>query len=487
MFKLNLFLELDRVRITLRSRNLRTAGLTVSRNEFYQIVRSPRLFDYVDRVHIDGAQRKYVVIEDGTKRVFDNPADSSVVSELFTYRVDFEHRFKQWLNAKKVPYWEKGKEAPPPQAEPQPTCIWLVPRIRAILGIDDHIKPPELIGHMHGCPVVDRTGKVKFGTNKIETDRPLPDFSIPERRRLGELILERAEDLWHWIENEGRTGLIWWSGGIDSTAVLVAMLRMSTPERMRLIKIGLNQRSIEEYPLFFDKYVKKLPYIFVSHNDGMQVDLNCLHITGEIGDQIFGSDYLRACFGGGGRNFPGKEHFMGKINAPWQDVMSLFVRDQLDQRGFPSTYHQELMDTYEVLNSGSPIEVKTLFDFWWWSNFNLKYTHVANRIQVNSPDAAVADKRVKAFFDDDSFQRWSIANHDKKIEDTWESYKKPLKRFVYKFTKDKDWFKNKTKVQSLRMGADPRFLLMDSNHQRFSIVDKKNLKKMYFGGEDGRS
>jgi len=486
MFKLTLFIEHHRVRITIHSKTLRHAGFTISRREFEQLVRKPRLFDYVDSVHINQKNNKYVVVEDGIKTSYNTVADSTIVSELITYKSDLETRSKMWMRNKGIPYVSKGESCTVSKDTPAPNCIWLMPRIRVVLGLDKHIKPPELIGNMHGCPVVDRTGMVDFGTSKIITDHPMPDFSIIEKNRLGYLMLERAEDLWQWIEDEGRLGIIWWSGGIDSTALLVAMLRTSTPDRMRLIKVGMNQRSIEEYPSFFEKYVKNLPYMFVSHNDGMQIDLNALHITGEIGDQIFGSDYLRACFGGGGRDFPGKEHFVGNIKAPWQDVMSLFVKDQLKVKDLPATYHSQVMDTYELLNTKAPLEIKTLFDFWWWSNFNLKYTHVSNRLQVNSPDAVTASKRVKSFFDSDEFQRWSVSNHDKKIGDTWKSYKTPLKRFVYKFNKDQDWFDNKTKVQSLRMGANPQFLLMDSNYKRFGISDKQKLITTYFGGKDGR-
>ncbi len=485
--KLTLFIENHRVRVTVHSKTLRNAGFTVARREFEQIVRKPRLFDYVESVYINQKSNKYVVVEDGVKTVYSSVADSSIVSELVTYKRDFEDRSKLWMRGRGISYVAKGETVVPSSETPAPTCMWLMPRIRVVLGLDDRIQPPELIGNMHGCPVVDRTGVVNFGTNKIKTDHPMPDFNVKEDRRLGSLMLERAEDLWQWIENEGRLGIIWWSGGIDSTALLVAMIKTSTPDRMRLVKVGMNQRSIEEYPSFFEKYIKKMPYMFVSHNDGMQIDLSALHITGEIGDQIFGSDYLRACFGGGGRDFPGKEHFVGNINSPWQDVISLFVRDQLIEKRLPTDYQSKIMDTYELLNTKAPLDIKTLFDFWWWSNFNLKYTHVSNRLQVNSPDAAVASKRVKAFFDSDTFQRWSVCNHDKKIGETWKSYKTPLKRFVYKFNKDKDWFENKTKVQSLRMGANPQFLLMDSKYQRFGIADRKKIIETYFGGDDGRS
>lgn len=487
MFKLTLHIEYNRIRVTVNSNNLKHTGFHISRRDFEQVVRRPRLFDYVDSVYINQKRNKYVVVEDGVKTVYAGIADSALISELVTYKNDFENRIKSWMQSNGISFVSKDLVNNASIHTPTSTCMWLIPRARVMLGLDRHIKPPELIGNMHGCPVVDRTGMVKFGTSKLVTDHPMPDFNEIESNTLGYLMVERAEELWQWIEDEGRLGIIWWSGGIDSTALLVAMFKTATPDRMRLIKIGLNERSIEEYPSFFENYIKKIPYTFISHNDGMQIDLTSLHITGEIGDQIFGSDYLRACFGGGGRDFPGKEHFMGNINAPWQDVMSKFVTDQLISKNLPTEYHAELMGIYELLNTKAPLPINTLFDFWWWSNFNLKYTHVSNRLQLNSPDALVASKRVKSFFDSDKFQRWSVSNHDKKIGDTWKSYKLPLKRFVYKFNKDKQWYDNKTKVQSLRMGANPQFILMDSNFKRFGVADKEILISKYFGGKDARS
>jgi hypothetical protein len=345
--------------------------------------------------------------------------------------------------------------------------------------------PPEIIGNMHSVPVVDRTNTIRFVTDKIKTDHPLPDFSVPETRSFETLMLERGEELWRWIEDENRPAVVWWSGGIDSTGLLIAMLRTSTIDRMKALKIGLNQRSIDEYPDFYSNVVKKLPTIWVSHNDGREIDLTSLHISGEIGDQLFGSDMIRACFGNGGRNFIGREFFADNLRNPWRDTMSPFVQAHIDHNGWPAEFHGQLMDVYEQLCAAAPIEINSVFDFWWWSNFNLKYTHVANRIQLGTTQTATAVKRIKAFYDTDYFQKWSVANHDQKIEDTWKSYKKPLKQFIFDWNKDKEWFKNKTKVESLRMYQDARNLIMDTNYQRFGLDDREALLETYFGGTNG--
>lgn len=482
-FRLQLKICGNTVYLSMASHTLPHTSATMSRREFEQLVRSPRSFDYVQSVYINTLEGKYRVTEDGAGKSYDDPLGNSVISELLTWKFDLERRVRVRLGIEGA--YQPQLATDPDGGIPQPTCVWAHPRTRVILGLDQRMMPPEIIGSMHSVPVVDRTHTVQFVTDKLKTDHPLPDFSVPEERSFETLMLERGEELWRWIEDENRPAVIWWSGGIDSTGVLVAMLRTHTVDRMKTVKIGLNQRSIDEYPDFYENVVKKLPTVWVSHNDGREVDLTSLHISGEIGDQLFGSDMIRACFGNGGRDFIGREFFLGNLRNPWRDTMSPFVQAHIDRNEWPAEFYGQIMDIYERLCAAAPIEIRSVFDFWWWSNFNLKYTHVANRIQLGTTQTATAVKRIKAFYDTDYFQKWSVANHDLKIEDSWKSYKKPLKRFVFDWNKDKEWFQNKTKVQSLSMYQDARNLIMDTRYQRFGLEAKEALLETYFGEANG--
>ena len=64
-------------------------------------------------------------------------------------------------------------------------------------------------------------------------------------------------------------------------------------------------------------------------------------------------------------------------------------------------------------------------------------------------DRTYVEKRYFPFFMTNDFELWSLNNHDKKIRDTWESYKWPCKEIIYRFTKDADYFESKTKHGSL--------------------------------------
>ncbi len=483
---IKILIESEVVTVTYRSDKSKHAGLRLDKKVFLSFVRNPREFDYVQRVLINSRADKYEIVEDNVTKTFSDPSENHTISNLVTYHRDLESRIRGWIRAHKPFFVEESVRIAKQEKPPAPTLMWATPRARVILGIDKVIRPLDLIGLMHVCPIVDRTGTVEFISPHLKTDHPLPDFSVPENRRIMELMLERAEELWRWAEDEGKQLVIWWSGGIDSTAVVIAMLRTSTPQRIKdLLRVGFNQRSIDEYPLFYKKYVKNLPNQYVSHNNGSEIDMTKLHVSGEIGDQLFGSDFLRACFVGGGRDFPGKQAFFGNLRNSWKDPMRQFVSENLTHRNLPADYEPVIMDAYEQLSAAAPIEITSLFDFWWWSNFNLKYTHVSNRIQMGSPDAVWAVQNVKAFFDTDTFQRWSVSNHDKKIKDTWKSYKFPLKNFIGVFTGDEDYRKNAVKVQSLKMHHDPRWVICDSDYIRYGRIDREALKEAYFGGDSG--
>ena len=53
------------------------------------------------------------------------------------------------------------------------------------------------------------------------------------------------------------------------------------------------------------------------------------------------------------------------------------------------------------------------------------------------------------FYMTDDFQLWSMNNPDKKIKDTWSTYKWPAKEIIYDFTKDTEYRDTKIKRGSL--------------------------------------
>lgn len=87
----------------------------------------------------------------------------------------------------------------------------------------------------------------------------------------------------------GRTIIIMYSGGIDSTAVLVAMMRSSHFNQFvdsGRLKVSLNSFGIYEYPeLFYETILPLIPIIPTDYNT-IIADPNNFVITGDGGDHI---------------------------------------------------------------------------------------------------------------------------------------------------------------------------------------------------------
>lgn len=125
-----------------------------------------------------------------------------------------------------------------------------------------------------------------------------------------------------------------------------------------------------------------------------------------------------------------------------------------------------------------PIPLNTLFDLLWWMNFSMKWQAVSLRMPMalKQYDAKVFEPLTHHFFRTKEFQLWSLANPDKRIRDTWDSYKWPLKAYIRDFTGDEDYYEDKEKVPSLngmlRTGQGKGSLVVDREYeQMFQLFD----------------
>ena len=134
---------------------------------------------------------------------------------------------------------------------------------------------------------VDRTDK--FNPFHMLYD-PIPKFKN-FNKSWEECCMHAARDLW----KLGKPIELFWSGGIDSSGALIALLE--TKSNSDVLNIRYTQDSIDEFPLMWEKMVKDkngpIPHkkmldssLFENHD--------IIKVTGECGDQCFGSDALHA-------------------------------------------------------------------------------------------------------------------------------------------------------------------------------------------------
>jgi len=246
-----------------------------------------------------------------------------------------------------------------------------------------------------------------------------------------QLCDQRALD----IKKRNGTIFVMWSGGIDSTAVLTAMLRNWSDSELHRLVVLCNVDSIKENPNFFKLLAKKRIVVQTSSADIEQHLKYGTVVTGELGDQLFGSDIIGSCISVFGEQ---------AITMPWQDIAPAMFNK------FSSTHGAAAYDNYKNIADECPFPLVTAQDFFWWLNFTQKWQHVKLRTLATKTwtDPANTFQNLIHFFDTVPFQVWSLHNGDKKIKSTWESYKYLAKEYIISYTKDESYM-TKLKVASL--------------------------------------
>jgi len=250
-----------------------------------------------------------------------------------------------------------------------------------------------------------------------------------------ECCLQRAEQL---LRLNKEKYYLAFSGGIDSTTMLVSILRTWPKADLKRIVIYLSHHSVEENPGFFDRYLAEFPLVNSLIDVSQELFANgSLMVTGELGDQLFGADILgTAC-----------QLFGDQALAADYREMAPQVLDTLTK--CPGAGAKIFAHLHPMVEE-CPFPIRTMHDFFWWFNFSQKWQHVKFRfchLPTWDTRARYGDC-IMAFFDTPDFQRWSLANHDLKIKRTWDSYKFTAKEFIYDFTKDPAQLHLK-KIQSL--------------------------------------
>lgn len=229
-----------------------------------------------------------------------------------------------------------------------------------------------------------------------------------------------------------------YSGGIDSSSALIALLRTWSSQDLQRVHILASQHSATEFPelwnVITDKFKDRILPSF------RHIEYYCEKgyvVTGEHGDQLFESDVIRVI---------DSLHNDAGIFKPWQDIMPSVYEKMFG----PTIDANEFIARYEPTLAACPFPLKTSFDWIWWFNFTNKWQHVKYRLLAHKPwkDPKRNFPKIRHFYDTPAWQRWSFDNHDKKIGNTFMSYKLAAKDYIVGATGFSSYI-NKPKVGSL--------------------------------------
>lgn len=299
-------------------------------------------------------------------------------------------------------------------------------------------------------------------------ERPNEFYKPPElihiNDSLNDILDARAIEVNEFAKSTNRKLAVMWSGGIDSTTLLVALLKNLSPADQKNIVIHMSSDIINENPEFYQRFVAGKFECVSSHNFNLNNEFLSTHLMlhGDPADGIFGPGLamIKPFFPDGSN----KSLWKNQIDKIVDGIVAF---KHLHKHAGPSAdvddhewgywYTNKLAHNIET--SVARDFVFTVEDFWWWNYFNIKYECVAQQhalldykryyTEDISHENYVAYVK-NTFFHTDKFQLWSYSNKDTLYGNGGQSHKLAAKQYIYEFDKNDDYLENKRKMPSVK-------------------------------------
>jgi hypothetical protein len=300
----------------------------------------------------------------------------------------------------------------------------------------------------------------------------IPGFEMPEynpsfNKSYEQVTDERAHEIKIKIQ-KGDKFAVMYSGGMDSTLVLVSLLKNLTKEELESVAICASVHSMIENPILWEKHIQGKFKIFDStkHTYDDYIHMGYRPITADEGDCIFGTSIGLQLY----HNF---DYYVSELSVETQAKL-LPLRYKISSADIHYTVFQDIIarhlaydTTPEGLKFGrllyqkyhrniqtASVPVHSLHDFFWWLIFNVKYLNCSVRGAIyfnhSIPIRKCIDS-IENWFNGGEYQQWSMVNNNngEKIKNTLATYKYAQRRYIYDFDKNEWYFKYKTKLESL--------------------------------------
>jgi hypothetical protein len=297
--------------------------------------------------------------------------------------------------------------------------------------------------------LVDRTQSIPHFLDIDYSYAPIPtnpNFNLD----LNTIIKNRCLDLL----STGKQINVAWSGGIDSTFVLLSLHHYANdPEQVRVY--GTYNSIIESGDLF-DRFIKnRMKYSIKvnTHASSNFTDKDCIYVTGSMSNQMF---------------IPGLHY------SPNRDCVLCFKDTWNIYNSFDKPYKDVLTeDCLQFLTPciiNSPKIIDTIQDLRWYILFNFTWYNVLTNTLVGlDKDTA---NRVHAFFNTGDFQSWAIYNNDIATktgdysDERWQ-----LREAITEYTGDSYYSNNKKKFTSVLSPMPNNWLYLLNDYSNVYIKE----------------
>jgi hypothetical protein len=305
------------------------------------------------------------------------------------------------------------------------------------------------------------------------------DYNLNFNLNFAEVSDLKAIDFKNRINSKNEKFAIMYSGGIDSTAMMVALLRNLSPTELENIFVCTSMPALVENPNFWTKHIfGKFKIIDSSQNkyDDL-IKAGYTPVTADDGDCIFGTVFGLTIY----YNWralcdkfnlsPESRTFIAnnihRFNDPdlhysnFKDLLIAYLNVPPNQR-FPAVpqenpdpeFGRRLYNKFDLNCKTAGMPINSLHDFFWWLIFNVKMLNCGVRGALyynDTVDPNTAIHAVENWYNDEVYQHWSMNNNNngQKIIGGPATYKQAARDYIYSYDKN-EWYRSfKLKLESM--------------------------------------
>jgi len=294
----------------------------------------------------------------------------------------------------------------------------------------------------------------------------MPDYDPAFKKSFDEVSDDRAIDIKNLINLKNQKIAVMYSGGIDSTVIMAALIKNLSKEELKNVAVCANTHSMIENPVFWKKLIwnkfEILDSSILKYDD--LIEMGYHPITADEGDCIFGTmSFLDLQ-----QNY---EYYLEKLSTESRT----HLRNIKDKMTSADVHYSEFKDLlilhwsppgeleigklwYEKFEKNiktSSVPIISLHDYYWWVLFNIKWVSCAIRIPIFLNDRldckTVINDWALNWYNTIDYQKWSMVNNNngQKIQHTATTYKMAARKYIYEVDKNDWYFFFKQKLGSL--------------------------------------
>ena len=297
--------------------------------------------------------------------------------------------------------------------------------------------------------VFDRTGNLPHYINIKSNLHPIPAFDPTFNKSFEEVVKQRALE----ILATGKKINVVWSGGLDSTLALFALMHYAND--LSQIKVIGTYGSVIESGSLFDKRIKdKIAYdIKINTKTKITYTEDDIFVTGFMGNQLFGPTNEFSA--------SGKEKsvmFHHSFGSP--EVM---------YEPYEKHVNPELLEFIKPAIDASPRKIETICDLRWYCIFNFDW-YTSHYDMASKVDYT----KLYHFYDSLDFQKYAITTKDPWTKDPSDSltHRWVMRDLIAEYSGDRDYAYKKKKGISAFSIPDPNSLFLLEDYSL--VVSKSN-------------